>query len=70
MQPTLAKELVIVALQMVVRMRQPASGLLHHSDPGSQADPMSSHRQVCMPVQGLKIWWKATKKCKKYEQKS
>jgi transposase InsO family protein len=28
MQPTLAKELVIAALQMAVRMRQPASGLL------------------------------------------
>jgi transposase InsO family protein len=36
MQPTLAKELVIAALQMALRMRQPASGLLHHSDRGSQ----------------------------------
>ena len=35
MQPTLAKELVIAALQMALRMRQPASGLLHHSDRGS-----------------------------------
>ena len=38
MQPTLAKELVMsaLALQMALRMRQPASGLLHHSDRGSQ----------------------------------
>jgi transposase InsO family protein len=36
MQPTLAKELVIAALQMALHMRQPADGLLHHSDRGSQ----------------------------------
>jgi putative transposase len=36
MQPTLAKELVITALQMALRMRQPACGLLPHSDRGSQ----------------------------------
>lgn len=36
MQPILAKELVIAALQMALRMRQPACGLLHHSDRGSQ----------------------------------
>jgi transposase InsO family protein len=36
MQPTLAKDLVIAALQMALSMRQPACGLLHHSDRGSQ----------------------------------
>ena len=36
MQPTLKRQLVIEALEMALKQRQPADGLLHHSDRGSQ----------------------------------
>jgi transposase InsO family protein len=49
MDSGMEKELVMKALQMALQVRKPTEGLLHHSDRGSQADPMSSHRQVCTP---------------------
>ena len=36
MAPTLERMLVIVALQMAITARNPAKGLMHHSDRGSQ----------------------------------
>ncbi len=36
MQPTLKRQLVIEALEMALKQRQPSQGLLHHSDRGSQ----------------------------------
>lgn len=36
MQPTLARQLPLAALQMALRQRQPLAGWLHHSDQGSQ----------------------------------
>jgi putative transposase len=36
MRPTLERELVVAALEMALRCRQPPAGLLHHSDRGSQ----------------------------------
>jgi len=36
LQPSLHKELVLDALDMAAKGRQPATGLLHHSDRGSQ----------------------------------
>ena len=48
MKSTMATCLVSSALQMTLLLGKPAKGLLHHSDRGSQADPMSSHPQVCL----------------------
>jgi hypothetical protein len=42
---------------MALLQRKPAKGLIHHSDRGSPADPMSSHRQVCMPVMNINGYW-------------
>jgi putative transposase len=36
MQPTLNRKLVLAALDMALKQRQPPAGLLHHSDRGSQ----------------------------------
>ncbi len=36
MRPTLKRQLVIEALEMALKRRQPGEGLLHHSDRGSQ----------------------------------
>lgn len=36
MQPTLTRHLTLSALQMAITQRQPAPGLIHHSDRGSQ----------------------------------
>jgi transposase InsO family protein len=44
----------IAAWKMAVKNRPISQHLLFHSDRGVQANPMSSHRQVCMPVQILK----------------
>jgi transposase InsO family protein len=46
MQPILAKELAIAALQMALRFRQPTVGLVHHSDRGSQYASNDYQRMV------------------------
>ncbi len=40
----------IVAWKMAIKNRPVTQHLLFHFDRGVQANPMSSHRQVCMPV--------------------
>lgn len=52
MSDSLERHLVIAALQMALKMRQPPPGLLHHSDRGSQyaSDDYQAwltHHQIC-----------------------
>jgi putative transposase len=47
---------VIPAWRMAVRNRPITQELIFHSDRGIQANPMSSHRQVCMPVVNLSTY--------------
>jgi transposase InsO family protein len=52
MRDSLERHLVIAALQMALKMRQPPPGLLHHSDRGSQYasddyQALLTHHQIC-----------------------
>ena len=53
MRPTLKRQLVIEALEMALKRRQPSQGLLHHSDRGSQyasrdyQELLASHGILC-----------------------
>ena len=53
MQPTLKRQLVIEALEMALKRRQPSEGLLHHRDRGSQyasrdyQELLAGHGIVC-----------------------
>jgi transposase InsO family protein len=52
MSDSLERYLVIAALQMALKMRQPPPGLLHHSDRGSQYasddyQALLTHHQIC-----------------------
>ncbi len=52
MSDSLERHLVIAALQMALKMRQPPPGLLHHSDQGSQYasddyQALVPHYQIC-----------------------
>lgn len=51
MADTMAEGLVVRALQMALRLRQPAHGLLHHSDRGSQY--VSHTYQTLLKTHGL-----------------
>lgn len=46
LQPSLHKELVLDALEMAVKGRQPKTGLLHHSDRGSQYASLAFQEQL------------------------
>jgi hypothetical protein len=50
-----AHDTTIAAWRMALKNRPVKQDLLFHSDTGVQANPMSSHRQVCMPVENLRI---------------
>jgi transposase InsO family protein len=45
-----AKDTTVAALKIAVKNRPVVQPLIFYSDRGIQANPMSSHRQVCMPV--------------------
>ena len=55
MQETLERSLVVDALEMALRARRPESGLLHHSDRGSQGRfNWSSQQWLCVPAAGTR----------------
>ena len=66
-----AVETSIAAWKMAMINRPVSQRLLLHSDRGVQANPMPSHRQVCIactdfkdPLKGIAVWQSMSRKGK------
>jgi transposase InsO family protein len=62
MSERMTSDLTVTALKMALEQRQPAAGLIHHSDQGSQYTDQAyqallKHHSICASMNGVGTWY-------------